>query len=153
MRPQQARQSSQNRNIGFLPSKRPRKDADSASRHRLSTGGFALLEMLVVIAIITSVLSLAMIRFERVQTRAREVALKQDLSVIRKAIELYKLEKQTPPQSLADLVSAECLNEIPVDPFTRQRDWHLDAGGSAGIVDVHSTSNAVSSEGTAYSAW
>jgi len=123
--------------------------------------GFTLLELLVVIAIISTLLSLAMIRISGVQTRAKEVALKQDLHVLRQAIEQYTVEKQVRPQSLEDLVSADCLGEIPVDPFTRQRDWRVDTAGplsatekhSPGIVDVHSAAKAVSTEGTTYSRW
>src|SRR5712691_7882161 len=54
---------------------------------------------------------------------AREAALKQDLFVMRQAIDQYTLDKKQPPQTLQDLVDAHYLREIPTDPFTRKKDW------------------------------
>ena len=63
-------------------------------------------------------------------------------------------------QSLDDLVSSRYVRELPVDPFTGQKDWAASTGddpnsseGEQGVMDVHSASSEVSSEGTPYSEW
>jgi len=95
-------------------------------------------------------------------TRAKEAALKQDLFVMRHAIEQYSLDKLQAPQSLDDLVSAGYMREVPMDPFTKARDWQVnyenvalspDQNGT-GITDVHSANDALSPfENTPYSTW
>ncbi len=124
--------------------------------------GFTMIELMVVVAIILVLIAMAAGRYERSVTRAKEAVLKQDLQTMRSAIQQYTLDKQQAPVSLDDLVSAGYLREIPLDPITRDRDWHADfedvmlsADQTAnGITDVHSKSDAVSSfEGTPYSSW
>ena len=80
---------------------------------------------------------------------------------MREAIDNYTLDKQQAPQSLQDLVDAGYLRQVPVDPVNRQNDWVPHYGDmvlstdqtSTGIDDVHSGSDQVSSNGTAYSTW
>ena len=133
-----------------------------ARRGRLVRAGFTMLELMVVIAIILVLLGLAVGRYERSILRSKEVALKQDLVVMRQAIENYTLDKQTAPQSLDELVSAQYLREIPTDPITHKKDWRLDfenvllspEQSGTGISDVHSSSDQVSPfEQTPYSSW
>ncbi len=139
------------------------------ARHHRAAGtsggkfGFTLLEMMVVITIILILLSLAAGRYEQSVLHAKEAALKQNLAVMRKAIDEYTLDKLAAPQSLDDLVSAGYLREIPVDPMTRKKDWIVDyetnvlyspEQTSTGISNVHSASDKVSPfEGTAYNSW
>jgi general secretion pathway protein G len=129
---------------------------------RRPDAGFTLIELMIVITIILILIAMAGGRYERSVTRAKEAALKQDLFVMRHAIEQYSLDKLTAPQSLDDLVSAGYMREIPMDPFTKQRDWHVDYEDVAlspdqsgtGITDVHSTNDALSPfENTPYSTW
>ena len=131
-------------------------------RGRLVRAGFTMLELMVVIAIILVLLGLAVGRYERSILRSKEVALKQDLVVMRQAIENYTLDKEAAPQSLDDLVSAQYLREIPTDPITQKKDWRLDfenvllspEQSGTGISDVHSSSDQVSPfEQTPYSSW
>ena len=138
--------------------------------HKYRTGGtlrtnwgFTLLEMMVVITIILILLSLATGRYQQSVLRAKEAALKQDLAVMRKAIDEYTLDKLAAPQSLEDLVSAGYLREVPVDPMTGKKDWLVDyetevlfspEQTSTGISNVHSASDRASPfEGTAYNSW
>ena len=124
--------------------------------------GFTMLELMVVIAIILVLIGMAAGRYERSVVRAREAVLKQDLQTMRSAIQQYTLDKAAAPQSLDDLVSSGYLREVPVDPITRNRDWHVnyddvllspDQNGS-GITDVHSTADSSSPfESTPYSSW
>jgi general secretion pathway protein G len=138
------------------------KTPNSPRRSFRGRAGFTLLELMIVITIILILLALGVGRYEQSVLRSREAALKQDLFVMRHAIEQYTLDKQSAPQSLDDLVSAGYLREIPVDPMTRQKDWRVDyenvllspEQSGTGITDVHSTSDRVSSfEKTPYSSW
>jgi general secretion pathway protein G len=124
--------------------------------------GFSLLEMMIVLAIIMILATIAVGRYDRSVLRSKEAVLKQDLSVMRNAIQQYTLDKQAGPGSLDDLVQAKYLGGIPVDPITRGKDWHLDSEDilldpqqtSPGITDVHSSSGAISPfENTPYNTW
>jgi len=93
--------------------------------------------------------------------KAREAVLKEDLHTLRTAIDSYTVDKEKAPQSLDDLVQAGYLKEIPKDPMTHEANWEpkqeevllsVDQQ-DAGIDDVHSASNAMSSQGDAYSTW
>jgi general secretion pathway protein G len=122
--------------------------------------GFTLLEMMIVMIIIGILLSIALPIYNRALVRARESVLHDDLSQLRKLIQQYTLDKQKAPQSLDDL-KPTYIKEIPKDPMTGGRDWDtptcdtLDSVDQQdpGICDVHSTSNAISTEGDAYSSW
>ena len=93
--------------------------------------------------------------------REAEEALKLDLHTMRLAIDQYTLDKEQAPQSLQDLLNTQYLKEIPTDPFTRKKDWvpQFDSvvlsleQSSTGMVDVHSASGRVGSNGMAYSMW
>ena len=93
---------------------------------------------------------------------AREAVLHEDLHTMRSAIDAYTVDKQKAPQSLDDLVQAGYLKVMPVDPFTHRSDtWQpvqTDALQSldqtdAGIGDVHSGSQMIGADGTAYNTW
>jgi general secretion pathway protein G len=83
--------------------------------------------------------------------RDQEATLKQDLRMMRDAIDNYTLDKQHAPQSLQDLVDGHYLQEIPTDPFTGKKDWVPQfcsvvlspTQTSAGMVDVRSNSTQV----------
>ena len=123
--------------------------------------GFSLLEMIVVITIIMILAGIAATRYERSVVRAREATLKQDLFIMRNAIQQYTLDKEAGPSSLDDLVP-KYISSIPTDPITRNKDWHTESEQvlldplqtSPGITDVHSSSDQVSPfENTPYNTW
>jgi general secretion pathway protein G len=125
--------------------------------------GFTLIELMIVITIIFILLGMAAGRYDRSVHRAREASLKTDLQVMRQAIDNYTMDKEAAPQSLDDLVNSQTpyLREIPMDPITHAKDWHTDFGDLAlspdqtnsGIVDVHSSSDQISTDGTPYNTW
>ena len=124
--------------------------------------GFTLLEVIMVLTIIIILATLAAGSYQRSLVRAREAALRQDLSEMRKAIDNYTMDKEAAPNSLDDLVTAQYLHEIPVDPMTQSREWNTEDCDSVmspdqtstGICTVHSTSDDVSPfENSAYSSW
>lgn len=127
-----------------------------------SQRGFTLIEMIIVIAIVSILVSVAVPIYQMHLRRANEAVLKQDLYTLRNAIDQYTQDKMKAPQSLDDLVSAGYLRALPKDPFTNANNtWQpvqedvlsaLDQT-QPGITDVHSGSNLTSTEGTAYSSW
>jgi general secretion pathway protein G len=139
-----------------------RKAARREKFRRTLDGGFTLLELMVVMAIIIVLATIAAGQYQRSVVRAHESALKSDLNVMRKAINDYTLDKECGPSSLDDLVSQGYIGAIPEDPTTHQKDWVTKEDDISispeqtcnGISDVHSSSDSVSStEGTAYSSW
>ncbi len=131
------------------------------ARRGLCAAGFSLLELIVVITIIMILAGIAATRYERSVVRAKEATLKQDLFIMRNAIQQYTLDKEAGPTSLDDLVP-KYISAIPVDPITRNKEWHtvseevlLDPlQTSPGITDVHSSSDQVSPfENTPYNSW
>ncbi|PMU83580.1 hypothetical protein C1Y30_31215, partial [Pseudomonas sp. GW704-F3] len=68
---------------------------------------------MIVMLIISVLIGMAAIIYDKVVKHAREAVLKQDLQTMRQAIDNYTLDKQQAPQSLEDLVDARYLREIP----------------------------------------
>lgn len=128
----------------------------------MRSAGFTLIELMIVIMIILILAGIAAGRYEKSVLRAKEATLKQDLFVMRQAIQQYTLDKQAAPASLDDLVQAQYISGIPTDPLTRNKDWHLDFENvllspeqtSSGLTDVHSSSDGTSPfENTPYNTW
>jgi general secretion pathway protein G len=120
--------------------------------------GFTLIEIMVVVAIIVTILSIAVPFYTTAMVRARESVLQSNLFTMRSVIDQYTYDKEEPPQSLDELVSEGYLREIPIDPFTESRDtWQMinDAGptGETGLYDVRSGSDRTALNGTLYSEW
>jgi general secretion pathway protein G len=129
---------------------------------RTSGSGFTLLELMIVITLILILAAMAAPTYHVAIVRAREAVLKDDLYTLRKLIDEYTIDKQKPPESLDDLVEAGYLRGgLPTDPFTGRNDtWKVDTEevpiseqSGPGIVDVHSGSEELSLDGTAYSSW
>ncbi len=129
---------------------------------RKRDGGFTLIELIVVMSIIAVLALVAVPVFTSDIRAAKEAALKEDLHVMRTAIQAYTEDKDKAPQSLDDLVQAGYLASIPVDPMTNSKDtWQTDTNDSfsdldqteSGITDVHSGSDKTGSDGQAYSTW
>jgi general secretion pathway protein G len=126
-----------------------------------SDSGFTLLEMMIVIIIMGILLSIALPIYNQSLVRSREAVLRNDLFTLRSLISQYTLDKQKAPQSLDDLVSAGYIKIIPKDPMTNEANWEPHQEDTLlsvdqqdpGLDDVHSASNATSSDGTAYSSW
>jgi general secretion pathway protein G len=122
--------------------------------------GFTLLELMIVISIIIILASITLPQYQRTIVAAREAVLRDDLHKMRELIDQFAADKGRLPQSIDDLVTEGYMREVPLDPFTSQKDWAISTGedpnstdGQSGMTDVHSTSGDVSSEGTPYSEW
>jgi general secretion pathway protein G len=122
-----------------------------------SARGFTLIELLVVMAIIGTLLSIAVPRYFRSVQHAREAVLKQDLALVREAIDKYCADLNAYPDTLAALVDKRYVRSVPVDPFTKVADtWTLipsDDPDRPGIRDLHSGSADLASDGTPVASW
>jgi general secretion pathway protein G len=130
--------------------------------NRRSGAGFTLIELMIVMAIIGVLAVVAIPSYVGAVKQAREAVLKEDLHVLRDAIDSYTADKQKAPQTLDDLVQEGYLREIPLDPMTRSKDsWVTDSSDALhsldqtdpGIDNVHSGSQEQGSDGQPYSAW
>ena len=133
------------------------------ARHiRTGRSGFTMIELLIVMAVITILVSIAVPFYQKSIIRSKESVLKNNLFTMRTVIDEYTMDKGKAPQSLDDLVSEGYLRNVPVDPMTgTERDWKVimeDATSSVnqnepGIFDVRSGSDKTSLEGTPYADW
>ena len=122
--------------------------------------GFTLLELMIVISIIIILASITLPQYQKTIMHTRETVLKDDLRKMRSLLDQFAADKGRLPQSIDELVSEGYMREVPVDPFTGQKDWAVTTGedpnsseGAQGVTDVHSASAETSTEGTAYSEW
>ena len=129
---------------------------------RSGEGGFTLIELMIVMAIIAILATIAIPIYVRTLQRAKEATLKEDLHTMRTVIDSYTVDKEKGPDSLDDLVQAGYLKSIPVDPITSssetwitgQSDTMTDINETqGGLDDVHSGSQALASDGTSYNTW
>lgn len=124
------------------------------AKHR----GFTLIELLVVMAVIATLLTIALPRYFQHLDRAREVTLKESLAVMREAIDKYQGDTGRYPETLEELVAKRYLRKLPVDPLTEAADtWVLvpppDEPGSRRVWDVKSGAEGLGLDGTDYATW
>ena len=119
--------------------------------------GFTLLELLTVMAIIATLLTIAVPRYFRSVQRSREAVLKQDLAALRESIDKFYGDTGKYPPALAVLVEKRYLRSIPVDPIARAADkWivvNSDDPDDTGIKDVKSGAEGVAEDGVPYVQW
>lgn len=123
----------------------------------MKTRGFTLVELMVVMAIIALLLAIALPRYFGHLERSRETLLKQDLTVMRDAIDKFHGDRGRYPETLDELVSSRYLRALPVDPITDRADsWQILAppGDEAGAVyDIKSGAPGAARDGSAYADW
>jgi prepilin-type N-terminal cleavage/methylation domain-containing protein len=132
--------------------------------------GFTLLELIVVVAIIGILATIAMPALKDVPRRANEAVLKTNLRTMRDVIDQHYGDKGRYPASLDALVEAGYLRKVPIDPITKSAETWLveyeevdpdnpplesdtDEENEPGVVDVHSGSPEMSLDGTPYAEW
>ncbi len=124
--------------------------------------GFTLVELMIVMLIIGVLAAIAIPSYVTSLRNAHEAVLREDLQVMRQAIDSFTMDKEKAPQSLDEVVQAGYLKELPPDPITHSSStWVPDQDDSlqsvdqtqGGIVNVHSGSAQVGSDGRAYTEW
>ena len=137
---------------------------------RRAQAGFTLLELIIVVAVIGILATIAIPRLLHTPERAREAVLETNLRTLRDVLDQYYADKGHYPSSLEVLVEEGYLRNMPVDPITRSPDtWvpefeepsldeppaeaELGEGGEPGIIDVHSGAEGTGSDGRPYSEW
>lgn len=124
---------------------------------RRQAKGFTLVELLVVLAIIALLVSIAAPRYFKSVEKSKEAVLKQDLSTMRDALDKYYGDTGKYPESLDDLVSKKYLRKLPVDPITDSAaTWVIvppEDSEKGGVFDVHSGAPGNARDGAPYLSW
>ena len=124
--------------------------------------GFTLIELMVVMAIISILLAIALPIYQKSIISAKESVLRNNLFTMRTMIDEYTVDKQKAPETLQDLVSDGYLRQIPQDPMTNSdQTWRpimeetpiSGSTGTPGVFDVKSGSDKTALNGTQYSDW
>jgi general secretion pathway protein G len=117
---------------------------------------------MIVITIIAILAAISIPMYRAVVLQAKETVLKDNLREMRRVIDQYTADKKKSPQSLQDLVDGGYFRQLPEDPITgSNQTWEAVMDTSvtspdqteSGLVDLHSGSTAISSEGTPYNTW
>lgn len=120
--------------------------------------GFTLMELMVVMAIIASLMTLALPRYFNSVERSREAVLRQDLSVMRDAIDKFFADRGRYPNTLEELAERRYLRRVPIDPVTESATtWVIvpppEGEAREGVYDVRSGAPGRSLDGEAYESW
>ena len=126
------------------------------------SAGFTLIELLIVVALIGIITSIAVGQFRKSIVRAKEAVLRENLFTMRTQINNYFADKGKYPASLEELVEADYLRDMPVDPITQSGStWvpqfaemdDTDISTEPGVEDVHSGAEGTGLDGTPYGEW
>ena len=124
---------------------------------RATNNGFTLIELLVVMAIIATLLTIAVPRYFNSVDRSRETVLRQNLALTREVLDKYYGDNGRYPDRLEDLVSRRYLRKLPDDPFTGDAtSWRIvppDSADKGGVFDIRSGAPGTARDGTAYGDW
>lgn len=119
--------------------------------------GFTLIELLVVMAIVATLLSLVAPRYFSSLDKAKEAVLRQDLVIMRSAIDQFYSDTGKYPIDLEELVDKHYLRRVPLDPFTESdKTWIVmppKNESESGVYDVHSGYTGQAEDGTYYEEW
>lgn len=119
--------------------------------------GFTLIELLVVMAIIAILLTIALPRYFGSIDKSKEAVLRQDLSILRDALDKYYGDTGKYPDALDELVKKRYLRTIPVDPLTESASTWIavppDDSAKGGIYDIKSGAPGAALNGTLFSQW
>lgn len=119
--------------------------------------GFTLVELLVVLAIIALLLTIASPKYFNSIEKSKDATLKQSLNVVRESIDKFYADNGQYPKTLDDLVEKKYIRKLPVDPITESTEtWVLVAPEpplEGNIADIHSGALGAAKDGTPYASW
>ena len=149
-----------NRRITDRIARRDTRRVCPRARHA-GARGFTVIELLVVLAALALLLSVAAPRYVQHGDRARDTALRHNLQAMRDAIDKFYGDQGRYPKELPELVERRYLRAIPLDPVTQRADsWVAvppragDANGDGeGIADVRSGARGIAPDGSSYASW
>jgi general secretion pathway protein G len=129
----------------------------SAASH-LKAGAFTLIELIIVLAILALLLTIAVPRYFAHVDRAKEATLKQDLNIMRDAIDKFNGDKGRYPESLEELVTLRYIRSVPTDPITESAStWVVvaptDSEAKGAVYDIKSGAEGKSIDGKPYADW
>ena len=126
-------------------------------RNQTGQSGFTLIELLVVMAIIATLLSIVAPRYFSAIDKAKEAVLRQDLKIMRDAIDQFYADSGKYPLDLEELEDRPDLSSIPNDPMTESNEtWIVmppPNDDEDGVYDVHSGFTGRALDGTFYEEW
>jgi len=135
----------------------------SGSKNPPSNGtrGYTLIELIIVMAIVSILMAIAIPQYQKSIRRTKETLLHSNIQTLRTVIDEYTFDKKKAPQTLNDLVAEGYLRAIPIDPIMGNDNWRTINEDSLtavdqtepGIYDIRSQSDLISLEGTPYSEW
>jgi general secretion pathway protein G len=121
--------------------------------------GFTLIELIIVMAILALLVSIAVPRYFAHIEHAKEATLKQDLSVMRDAIDKFYGDKGRYPDSLEELVEQRYLRNVPLDPITDSAStWDVlappaDSEAKGSVYDIKSGAPGTARDGSTFADW
>jgi general secretion pathway protein G len=119
--------------------------------------GFTLIELLVVLAVVATLLTLALPRYFGSIDKSKEAVLKENLYQMREAISRYHADKGKYPETLESLAADKYLRKVPLDPITESATtWVVvapDDPQKSGVYDVRSGAPGTGIDGTEYAQW
>ncbi|MBZ5674923.1 MAG: type II secretion system GspH family protein [Acidobacteriia bacterium] len=123
--------------------------------------GYTLIELIIVMAIVSILMAIAIPQYQKSLRRTKETLLHSHLQTLRTVIDEYTFDKKKAPQTLQDLVTEGYLRAVPIDPIMGNDQWRTINEDSLtavdqtepGIFDIRSLSDQISLEGTPYSEW
>lgn len=123
----------------------------------LRKAGFTLIELLVVMAVIALLLSLATPRYFGSVEKSREAVLRENLYLMREALDKYYGDNGAYPDTLDTLVSRRYLRNVPLDPVTGESTTWVtvppDDPAKGGVFDVKSGAPGMARDGSEYKDW
>lgn len=124
---------------------------------RIGVGGFTLIELLVVMAVIALLITIAVPRYLRSLEKSKEAVLKENLWVMRDALDKFYGDTGKYPNSLNDLVEQRYLRSVPLDPMTESAmTWQIVPPPDpelGGVYDVKSGAPGTGTSGNPYRDW
>jgi len=125
---------------------------------RVALRAFTLVELIIVLAILALLLTIAVPRYFAHIERTKEATLKQDLAVMRDAIDKFHGDRGRYPESLEELVTLRYMRSVPVDPITDSTStWKVlpppDSEAKGSVYDVKSGADGAGVDGKPFADW